>query len=127
MNRRDSLKALGLGTLSTTLLLDACKPKPEKKTTETPAAAQPQAQPQAADNNPGRQAWEIERDKQLLAQRFFTAQEMAAITLLSDIIIPKDDIDALKKLGVKEIFVPGTHTRDVIAWIRSNVPSESGR
>ncbi|MCC8411046.1 gluconate 2-dehydrogenase subunit 3 family protein [Mucilaginibacter sp. UR6-1] len=92
MNRRDSLKALGLGTLSTTLLLDACKPKPEKKVVETPAAAQEQAQPQATDTNPGRQAWEIERDKLLQSQRYFTAQEMAAITILADIIIPKDDV-----------------------------------
>lgn len=37
-------------------------------------------------------------------------------------IIPKDDIDALKKLGVREIFIPGTHTQDVIRWIESNVP-----
>jgi methylmalonyl-CoA mutase C-terminal domain/subunit len=37
-------------------------------------------------------------------------------------IIPKDDIQALKKLGVKEIFIPGTHTQDVINWISSNVP-----
>jgi methylmalonyl-CoA mutase C-terminal domain/subunit len=37
-------------------------------------------------------------------------------------IIPKDDIVELKKLGVKEIFVPGTHTQDVIAWIKANIP-----
>jgi methylmalonyl-CoA mutase C-terminal domain/subunit len=37
-------------------------------------------------------------------------------------IIPKDDIAALKERGVKEIFVPGTHTQDVISWIQSNVP-----
>lgn len=37
-------------------------------------------------------------------------------------IIPKDDIESLKKLGVKEIFIPGTHTQDVIKWIQSNVP-----
>ncbi len=36
-------------------------------------------------------------------------------------IIPKDDIDALLKLGVKQIFVPGTHTQDVVSWIRNNV------
>lgn len=36
-------------------------------------------------------------------------------------IIPKDDIAELKKLGVREIFVPGTHTQDVITWIRSNI------
>lgn len=37
-------------------------------------------------------------------------------------IIPKDDIEQLKKLGVREIFIPGTHTQDVIAWINTNVP-----
>jgi methylmalonyl-CoA mutase C-terminal domain/subunit len=37
-------------------------------------------------------------------------------------IIPKDDIQALKDLGVKEIFIPGTHTQDVINWIKSNIP-----
>lgn len=37
-------------------------------------------------------------------------------------IIPKDDIEALKKLGVKEIFIPGTHTQDVINWINTNIP-----
>jgi methylmalonyl-CoA mutase C-terminal domain/subunit len=36
-------------------------------------------------------------------------------------IIPKDDIAALKQSGVKEIFVPGTHTQDVIRWIHANV------
>jgi methylmalonyl-CoA mutase C-terminal domain/subunit len=39
-------------------------------------------------------------------------------------IIPKDDIEELKKLGVKEIFVPGTHTQHVISWIRSNISAE---
>lgn len=37
-------------------------------------------------------------------------------------IVPKDDIEALKKLGVKEIFIPGTHTQTVISWITDNVP-----
>ncbi|MBE9584917.1 gluconate 2-dehydrogenase subunit 3 family protein [Mucilaginibacter sp. JRF] len=114
MNRRDSLKALGLGTLSTTLLLDACKPKPEKKVVaETPAEAQPQTPPQATDTNPGRQAWEIERDKQLQAQRFFTSAEMAAITILSDIIIPKDD----KSCSASEAKVP-----DFIEFIAKDMP-----
>jgi methylmalonyl-CoA mutase C-terminal domain/subunit len=36
-------------------------------------------------------------------------------------IIPKDDIEALKQLGVKQIFIPGTHTQDVISWIQSNI------
>lgn len=37
-------------------------------------------------------------------------------------IIPKDDITALKKLGVKEIFPPGSKTQDIIAWVRANAP-----
>lgn len=37
-------------------------------------------------------------------------------------IIPKDDIEALKSQGVKQIFIPGTHTQDVIEWIKANVP-----
>ena len=37
-------------------------------------------------------------------------------------IIPKDDIEALKALGVKQVFIPGTHTQDVIDWIKANVP-----
>src|SRR5690606_25630112 len=37
-------------------------------------------------------------------------------------IIPKDDIEELLKLGVKQIFIPGTHTQDVVSWINQNVP-----
>lgn len=40
-------------------------------------------------------------------------------------IVPKDDVAALKKLGVKEIFLPGTSTKQVVDWVRSNVPSRS--
>lgn len=80
MNRRDSLKALGFGTLSTTVLLDACKPKEgaPAQTTETAATA------------PGRMPEELERDKKLQDEKFFNEHEMATITMLADIIIPKD-------------------------------------
>lgn len=37
-------------------------------------------------------------------------------------IIPKEDIEALKAQGVKQVFIPGTHTQDVIQWIKANVP-----
>jgi hypothetical protein len=87
MNRRDSLKAIGLGTLSTGLLVGACNPKEEKK-----AIQQETPKPQETTGaDPGRQDWEAERDKGLQSQTFFTQQEMAAITILADIIIPKDD------------------------------------
>jgi methylmalonyl-CoA mutase, C-terminal domain len=36
-------------------------------------------------------------------------------------IIPDDDIPTLKKKGVAEIFLPGSSTQDIIAWIRGNI------
>ena len=80
MNRRDSLKALTIATISTEVLLKACKTKDENveaakaKTTES-----------------DRPQEEVERDKKLNAATFFTAHEMATITILGDIIIPKDE------------------------------------
>ncbi len=83
MNRRDSLKAIGLTTFSTALLLDACKPSAEK-TNETVAATTP-------GDVAGREPFELKRDKQLQAETYFTKPEMATITVLADIIIPKDE------------------------------------
>ena len=36
-------------------------------------------------------------------------------------IIPNQDIEGLKKIGVKEIFGPGTTTVEMIDWINDNV------
>ncbi len=36
-------------------------------------------------------------------------------------IIPPDDIAALKELGVKELFTPGTSTQDIIRFVREHV------
>jgi hypothetical protein len=82
MNRRDSLKALGIGTLSATVLLEACKTPADKNAAETAEGA--------AGITPGRQPDELDREKKLLADKFFTDHEMATITLLANIIIPKD-------------------------------------
>ncbi|WKZ56405.1 MAG: cobalamin B12-binding domain-containing protein [Bdellovibrionota bacterium] len=40
-------------------------------------------------------------------------------------IIPEDDVTALKKQGVKEIFLPGTATQTIVDWVRCNVPHRS--
>lgn len=77
MNRRDSLKALGLATV-TTALIDACKPGVTSKT-------------KIATNTTGRQPFEEERDKKLGEEKFFDVHEMATIAVLVDIIIPKDE------------------------------------
>lgn len=83
MNRRDSIKALGLTAVSTAVLLEACK-QPETKTEVTA--------PEETAKEAGREQWEIDRDKKLKAETFFTKHEMATITVLADIIIPKDDV-----------------------------------
>ncbi|HEX5037900.1 MAG TPA: cobalamin B12-binding domain-containing protein [bacterium] len=46
---------------------------------------------------------------------------MGDVTVIGGGIIPAEDIPALKKAGVKEIFLPGTDTRDVVKWINENV------
>src|SRR5688572_24298848 len=81
MNRRESLKALGVGTLSAGVLLEACKTDPKKEAVVK--------NPENAESD--RLPVEVERDKKLNEATFFTPHEMATITILSDIIIPKDD------------------------------------
>jgi len=80
MNRRESLKALTIGTLSTGVLLKACKPKDQS----TEVSKMKKEEPDRPQN-------EIERNNKLNAEKFFTEHEMATITVLADIIIPKDD------------------------------------
>lgn len=82
MNRRESLKAISIGTLSAGVLLEACKTKPKEG--EDIRIPEKEAE---GDRLPE----EIERVKKLNAETFFTAHEMATITILGDIIIPKDD------------------------------------
>ena len=36
-------------------------------------------------------------------------------------IIPPEDVVALKTLGVKELFAPGTSTQDIIRFVRENI------
>ncbi len=81
MNRRDSLKALGLTAISAGVVLEACKPGKEPEVAAKGAGG---------GTEPGRQEFEVERDKKLNSWKFFTEHEMATITLLADIIIPKD-------------------------------------
>jgi gluconate 2-dehydrogenase gamma chain len=84
MNRRDSLKFLGLGTLSAATLIEACKPNNEK------LAEDSTSKPGEKDEDAGRLPNEIARDKKLNEAKFFNEHEMATIGVLADIIIPKD-------------------------------------
>jgi len=36
-------------------------------------------------------------------------------------IIPAEDITALKAMGVRELFTPGTSTQDIVRFVRENI------
>jgi len=36
-------------------------------------------------------------------------------------IIPEEDVPKLKKLGIKEIFLPGTSLDKIVNWVKDNV------
>lgn len=86
MDRRKSLKIIGLGTVSGGVLLDACK------NAEVKTAAKPEEKKDAAALNYDRTAEEKETHQKLIGETFFTPHEMATIALLCDIIIPADEI-----------------------------------
>jgi gluconate 2-dehydrogenase gamma chain len=106
MNRRDSLKAIGLGTLTTGLLIGVgCNPS-DKVATE--------ATPDKAAAVPGRMPEEVERENKIKAEKYFDDHEMATITVLADIIIPKDD----KSGSASDSKVP-----EFIEFIVKDIPS----
>lgn len=84
MNRRENLKLLFTGSLGTGLILTACSP--EEKLADL--------SPKIAGTPGGRVPEEIQRDNSLLSDNFFTAQELAMVSILADIVIPKDEVSA---------------------------------
>lgn len=53
--------------------------------------------------------------------RLLKEKGMDNVLLIGGGVIPPDDIAELKRLGVKEIFSPGTPTEQIVEFIRSNV------
>ena len=89
MDRRKSLKALALGTVSAGLLLDACKLSDKKEADKNVVAKEDNTGNPTGIN---RMKEEVEHYKEVTATTFFTPDEMATIAILADIIIPKDDV-----------------------------------
>src|SRR4051794_34970628 len=86
MDRRKSLKALVVGTVSTGVLIEACKTE-KKEGPDSPKEVQ------AEQPGINRMAEEKANEDAIKAMpKFFTDAEMATITVLGDIIIPKDDV-----------------------------------
>ncbi|MBC7872965.1 MAG: gluconate 2-dehydrogenase subunit 3 family protein, partial [Ferruginibacter sp.] len=82
MDRRKSLKLIVTGAIATPIAIAGCKTD-EKKTSGND---EPKF---SLDRNPD----ELKYEKELLArEKFFTDHEMGTITLLADMIIPKDEV-----------------------------------
>lgn len=106
MNRRDSLKALGLIAAGSGVLAGACKDDKNQ--------GAKQAVEGSSEKLPGVQEFEYKRTQALIAERFFTDHELATITILSNIIIPKDDISG----SASEAGVPA-----FIEFMAKDIPS----
>src|SRR5688572_26315024 len=81
MDRRKSLKLIVTGAIAAPTVIAGCKTDDKKEVVKDPEFS--------LDRNPD----EVKYEKELLAkEKFFTDHEMATITILADIIIPKDDV-----------------------------------
>ncbi len=122
MNRRQTLKAIGITAVSATALLNACKEEGKKAV----ATSDPTVTTSDTGLIDGREPFEIDRNKKLAAEQFFTPHEMATIAVLSDIIIPKDDVSGSAtdagvpdfiEFIVKDIPAHQTPMRGGIRWL----------
>jgi gluconate 2-dehydrogenase gamma chain len=104
MKRRDSIKAILIGSVASSVIIDACNTVDEK----TKAAEQ------SAASGIDRMKEEAAYEKKLEAETFFTTHEIATITILSDIIIPKDEVSG----SASEAGVPA-----FIEFIVKDMPS----
>ncbi|HEY2648367.1 MAG TPA: gluconate 2-dehydrogenase subunit 3 family protein [Puia sp.] len=87
MDRRKSIKTLVIGGISIGALAEACN------THENSPLAPVASDKDAIVSGINRMKEELAHEKMLNAEpSFFTADEMSTITLLGDIIIPKDEI-----------------------------------
>ena len=86
MDRRKSIKALLIGTASTVVLVESCNTKDKEKPVAEPTGNA------AKLNEDDRMAEEKSANKILREATFFTPEEMATITVLADMIIPKDEV-----------------------------------
>ncbi len=104
MKRRDSIKAILVGTVASSVIVDACTTADEKtKVVE-----------QTSVSTIDRTKEEAAYENKLEAETFFSTHEMATISLLADIIIPKDEVSG----SASEAGVPA-----FIEFIVKDMPS----
>ncbi|MEO0064896.1 MAG: hypothetical protein RI983_222 [Bacteroidota bacterium] len=104
MDRRKSIKALMIGTVGAGVLVEACTSADKKNIASSADAA-------LADRMQEEKAYLAKIEKE---PKFFTEHEMATITVLGDIIIPKDEVSG----SASEAKVP-----EFIEFIVKDMPS----
>jgi gluconate 2-dehydrogenase gamma chain len=97
MDRRKSIKTLLITTVSAGAIAEACntgEKKPPAAGPDSTAASDSAAAGAAALNPSGynRMKEELEYMKDLAGKTFFTPEELTTITILGDIIIPRDEV-----------------------------------
>jgi len=85
MDRRKSLKVMVLGTVSSGFLLQACETDNKKTVLKKAPATTPK-------KHPGLMKEEVKHLEEVNSYTFFTPHEMETITVLGNIIIPKDEV-----------------------------------
>ncbi len=49
------------------------------------------------------------------------AEGIPEVKVIAGGIIPEKDVQKLKNIGIAEIFLPGTSTKEIVAWIQENI------
>ncbi len=52
--------------------------------------------------------------------------DLSEMVILVGGIVPEDDIQKLKEMGVDEVFIPGTPIEKIVDFIRERVPEKKG-
>ncbi len=84
MDRRKSIKAMITATVATGVLVEACESKNHANTATT--------SPSAKEEDPTRMPEEQQYLQELKNKEFFTPDEKATLAILTNIIIPRDEI-----------------------------------
>lgn len=53
--------------------------------------------------------------------------EAGDILVIAGGILPEKDISRMKRLGIAEIFLPGSSTLDIVDWIKARVAGSPGK
>jgi len=57
--------------------------------------------------------------------RLLREQDITDVMVFAGGIIPEEDVAKMKRLGIKQIFGPGTTTETIIRYVLDNLPTRS--